>query len=254
MAELMIALAIFSLVIGAFVTLIFRSDQSTKSNYETFIASRIAEEGLSATRALANQNWDALTTGAYGINLQANNWTISGGSTAHGNFTRTITTQLVSASDKRVESKVTWTTAWSAERSVSHVTNITNWRARQIENDISGDWRHPVSIGSGDISPNGNAGQNLTLVDHFVYLVSQHPPAGSNDFHIFDIDVKPNPSLLASLNLGNVSLVSVSGQTGVGYAINNDVASQIFVVNTQPHRCIPQRLTVILDQKPKVAP
>ncbi len=231
MAEMMLALSIFAVVVGSFVGLVFQSQDATRSVGNNFVASRIAAEGVSAARVVSNQDWESLTTGTYGLDMQNSNWVLVPGSTLHGKFTRTITTRLLSASHKEVESTVTWTGDTSASRSVTHKTNITNWRARQIENDISGDWRHPVSVGSGDISPNGNAGQNLTLFDHYIYLVSQHSATNSDDFHIFDIDIKPNPSRVSSLNLGNTNLVSVSASSTVAYAINRSNSNQIYVIN-----------------------
>lgn len=101
-------------------------------------ASFIAEEGLAATRAIRNRDFNLLADGAHGIAFTINGWSFSGQSDTQDEFTRQITITANGNRLKKITSSVT-----GPKSAVSFSTVLADIRqdtgiARGVTFDLSG--------------------------------------------------------------------------------------------------------------------
>jgi type II secretory pathway pseudopilin PulG len=84
--EVIIAVALFSLVAAALFNLLAGSYIGLKSFSSSQGALFYAQEGAEAARSIRNQGWNNLTAGSYGLTLTGNRWQFSGSQELLDNF------------------------------------------------------------------------------------------------------------------------------------------------------------------------
>lgn len=232
LAEMMIALAIFTITTVAIFGLVYAGKNGVIEQGDNLTASNYAQEGIEAARVYAHVNgWENVPVGTFGLTLVNNAWQTTSGATTQDKYSRLLTTEVYGDNIKVVSSTVSWQNTHAVARQVTQLTSFGAWEIRHEENELSGDWRIPTVAGSSDITPAGNSGMNLVVSGNYAYLVSQHGSNGSTDFHIFDITTPPNPTIRSSLNLDNSTMVDVAVSGNYAYALSNTTANQVFVVD-----------------------
>ncbi len=123
LAEMLIAVSVFSVFTLAFSTIMVSSfaQMSGSSNREK--ATLLAEEALEATRGIKDGNLENLVDGNYGLVFDEEEFYLSSSPDVTDIFTRSITISTTENEKKRVEAKV----LWSEEKLVSLVTYFTYW-------------------------------------------------------------------------------------------------------------------------------
>jgi len=152
--EVILAIAIFSLVATAVIGLISNVFLTQAQAGQQTLAQIYAEEGMEAVRSIRRQAWNLLENGNHGIADTSGEWQFSGTSATIGDYTRTITVadacrdglgdivDCPGTSDihtKKVTSEVSWTAIAGFTNDVTLVSYLTNWQSKDwIQSDWSG--------------------------------------------------------------------------------------------------------------------
>ncbi len=88
--ELLIAIAIFTIISSAIIFLTLDSEIASQKDAERTRAILVAQEGLEAVRSIRDKDFASLTNGTYGLILQNGKWVLGGTSDTTDNMTRTI--------------------------------------------------------------------------------------------------------------------------------------------------------------------
>lgn len=133
--ELLVALAIFVLVISSMGFLLLDTYVFDRDAEERMQGLFLAGEGIEAARSIRDSGWGALpgADGDYCIGLVAGTWAFTGNApcVSLGKFERTVHIENDTAdplNKKRVLSTVNWDFGDGDFRSVSLFTLLTNWR------------------------------------------------------------------------------------------------------------------------------
>ncbi|MFH1170432.1 MAG: hypothetical protein V1704_02640 [Candidatus Vogelbacteria bacterium] len=132
--EVVIALAIFSLIAASFVSLTLGSVSNVSYGTDFLTAETIADQGVGAVRAIRDNAWNTLTDGVENAILD-------------GRFNRTITVSPINLETKSVKVEVAWPSPVGTMQKVIRQTKLTNWDSRDW---IQTDWSAPGSYTSVD--------------------------------------------------------------------------------------------------------
>jgi len=143
--ELIIAMAVFVLVVSSIMFLVIDSHAANRQGSERTQASMITQEGIEAAKSITKQGWNKLVDGEYGLDDNNGFWDWSGAVDVIDNkFTRKIIVESVyrdgngdiidtggtyDVDTKKVTALTLWdfTTARPSEISVEYY--FTNWRS-----------------------------------------------------------------------------------------------------------------------------
>jgi len=133
--ELLLAIAIFVIVVSSLTFLILDSYVSGRLAQEMTTASFLAEEGLEAARSIRDSGWSKLIADNYGLVISEteNAWDFSNppeGTDVSDQLregTRIITIEDIDSDRKKVTSQVTWQFAEGRSQEIKLVTYLTNW-------------------------------------------------------------------------------------------------------------------------------
>ncbi|TSC82070.1 MAG: hypothetical protein G01um101420_600 [Parcubacteria group bacterium Gr01-1014_20] len=126
--EVILASAIFALLITAIVGGIIYGRESTAVSGSRARAIAFAEEGIEATRNLRDQNFGNLTDGTHGLTVSLGQWFFSGVSDVRDVFTRQIEIGTLNENTKNITSTVTWQQTPSRVGRIVLSSRLTNWR------------------------------------------------------------------------------------------------------------------------------
>lgn len=156
--EVILAIAIFGLLVSSLISLVVGSFRSLEQGGEQTQAEAIAEEGIEAVRAIRDRAWNLNTYGQSGVEITGGEWVFSGEGTTDtiGQFTRTISFEDVcrdsmdditscpgnytDVQSKKISVVITWTTGTGAINSVQKIAYLTNWDSREWVEDLSADF------------------------------------------------------------------------------------------------------------------
>lgn len=129
--ELLIAMSIFVVAVSAVAFLILDVYLSDKVGREKTMATFLAQEGMEATRAIRDNNWDDLINGEHGLLVSAGKWVFEGNeediSDYLGEGTRKIIVEEIDSSRKKVTSEVIWKLTEVRSGEISLVSYLNNW-------------------------------------------------------------------------------------------------------------------------------
>jgi len=124
--EVILALAIFSLLAAAFVSLTLGSVSSVGYGTDFLTASTLADKGVGASRAIRDNAWNTLTDGVESAIFDSR-------------FNRAITLSPVDLETKLLKTEVSWPSPVGVTQTVTRQTYLTNWDSRDwIQTDWSG--------------------------------------------------------------------------------------------------------------------
>lgn len=128
MIEVLLATAIFALLITAVAGVYLYGQESTALAGERARATLLAAEGIEAARNIRDASFAALTTGTHGLSVSGNKWVLSGSSDTTDIFTRSLSVSTIDADRKEVSCTVTWEQNAQRNGSITLTTELTNWR------------------------------------------------------------------------------------------------------------------------------
>ncbi len=157
MFEIVVAMAIFSLIAGAMISLSLGGFVGLEQSAERTQAEGLAQEGIEAVKSIRARAWNELIYQQSAVSTSSNHWIFDGEGTIEniGQFTRNIrfkdvcrdnNDQIVNCPgaytdlhSKRVNVSVSWEVRPGVQNSVSRDTYLTNWDSQDwIQSDWSG--------------------------------------------------------------------------------------------------------------------
>ncbi len=189
--EIIVALAIFSLIAVSMISMLVGSFVALEQGIEHTEAENLAQEGIEAVRAIHDRAWNEIIYNQSGVSTSSDSWSFLGEATTEniGQYTRIISFEDVcrnSENDiticpgdytdvhsKKVTSNVSWITGTGVENYVEQVTYLTNWDSiNWTQTDWSGGdgqtiWsnitRYDYDDGNVVVSNSGEASLDQTL-------------------------------------------------------------------------------------------
>ncbi len=183
--EILIAMAIFSLITSSSVFLVLDAFISARQGGERTRATAMASEGIEATKSIHNRGWKYLTDGDHGIQINTDNpsnpyWEFNGSQNSIDQFTRIINVSSVNrdvtgdiiesggTSDidtKKITCSVTWEFTPNRTNNVvlsSYSTNYNgrNWK-QSTKTDFDGGIKTDVQttqVDDGEVQLSGGSG------------------------------------------------------------------------------------------------
>jgi len=127
--ELLLAVTIFGFLVTALIGALVYGRSGTASAGDRTRAVLLAEEGIEATRNIADAAYTNLVNGTYGAVQSGGVWTLTGSSDTSSIYTRQVAVATASASSKTVTSTVSWPQSGGTTGTVTLTTRFTNWEA-----------------------------------------------------------------------------------------------------------------------------
>lgn len=127
MAEILVSVAVFGLVVASVSAALVTLARHQKSAGLKERAVFLAEEGIEAVRNIRDAGFSNLTDGTYGLVQSGGQWTFSGSQDTVGQFTRQTVISTVNADQKQIVVNVTWPQG-ALSRNVSVANYLTNWQ------------------------------------------------------------------------------------------------------------------------------
>lgn len=156
--EVIIALAIFSLIAAAMATMVLGGSAALIQGGEQTEAEAFAQEGIEAVRAIRDRAWNELIYSRSGIAASSGQWIFKGASSTDswGKYTRVIdffdvcrdiSDEIVNCPSgqkdlqtKKVAVNVTWDIRTNVKNEVKQIAYLTNWRSLDWTEDLSNDF------------------------------------------------------------------------------------------------------------------
>lgn len=219
--EVVIALALFSFIAAAIISLILGSLHGGQQGSQHLEADAFSQEGIEALRSIRDGAWNELPSSTSGVSVSVNQWVATGVSDSLPPFTRTVTVSDVcrnvsgdiaacpaSYTDphtKYAESRVDWSTIENTPNTLVRSSYFTNWNSSLwTQTDWVGGvgqstWVLPIRYESDD-------GRVLTSS---VGQVQIAPNVGSGSWSL-------HTTLPSGDHLRSISMVSANDLWGVG--------------------------------------
>lgn len=217
--ELLVALAIFVLVIGAFAALVFGGRSLTTGGGEASRALARARGNLERAGAAARDNFAGL---------------VSASSTVDGLLEEVIV-EVIEPNTKRVISRVTWDTNPLRPESIELAGLFTNAKGvKDTGGDTgggatSGDWQNPKTFGSIDLG-SGISATDLDVFQKIMYLSTEASDKKKNDFFVVDTTDGQNPVIRSEIDLGEgLNAIDVASTTA--YVASDDTTDQLKIIS-----------------------
>jgi prepilin-type N-terminal cleavage/methylation domain-containing protein len=135
LVEIILAIAIFSLLLSGFSGLYLSGQEATMLAGNRAQAVLYAEEGLEAVRNIRDENFMNLNDGTYGLGTSGNQWVFVGSQDSQDIFTREIKISAMGIDKKEVEVVVSWQQNLQREGEVSLKGRLTHWMEEIIDPD-----------------------------------------------------------------------------------------------------------------------
>lgn len=158
--EVMLAIAVFLLLVSAFTTAYLYGQESSALAGTRSQAVLLSHEGLEAARNITDAGFDNLTDGTYGLTQSGNTWMLSGSSDTVDIFTRSLTISSVSDERKYVTSTVSWQQNPGRTGAVALTTQFTNWQDTS-GSPSCGSQAHILHIDTSDAEIGGGGNKEL---------------------------------------------------------------------------------------------
>lgn len=125
--EIILAVSVFALSVMGLTGGLVYGEQSSVLALHRAQAVLLAEEGLEATRNIADESFSNLADGDFGLAIENNSYIFSGSSDVWDIYERQITVQNVDANTKQITSRVSWSQNVLNTGDIEFTTHITNW-------------------------------------------------------------------------------------------------------------------------------
>ncbi len=148
--EVILATAIFSLLISSFVGAYLYGQEATAVSGNRIRANLYAKEGMEAVRNIRDDDFNNLSDGAYGLRIENGKWSFVPEKDESDIFTRTIEISSLDEERKEVQVNVSWMQNAQRDGLVSLRGHFTNWmkiKETGTPDDFIGYW--PLDENSG---------------------------------------------------------------------------------------------------------
>lgn len=256
--EVLLALALFLILIGGSAILAFRYLNTFQAAKDLTQIQSVTKESFEAIQSLAYNNWASLQNGSYGLNPTSGQWQLQAlPDTVDNRYTRTVTISSVSRDascqivtqggtadpdTKLVTVNLSWPNA-GATQNKSFNQYFTSWNnptsclMAQGSGDgdtggssPSGDWQHPVLLGSIDVGA-GNSATDVDVMNKIIYISTESSSKAKPDILSFDASNPASPVLLDSLDVDAYSIQSIDYSNNYLYGAATGVIPDLKVVN-----------------------
>ncbi len=224
MVEVLLAIALFSLLVLFLVgSLAFNStNDGTVSRRAKALT--LAEGGLEAVRGIRDGDFANVTVGTFGLATTSTGFIFSGSSDTTDIFTRAITVTSLDSYTKEVSVEVTWNEQFGREGTITLASRLTDWRRQPIA--LIGDWANPSVEANIDVS-GGQNGLKIQVLGDYAYMIRS---GGDPDFLVIDVSDTDNPSIAGSMNMSATPQnLAVSGD--YAYIASNQNSTELQVVD-----------------------
>lgn len=120
--EVVIALAIATLVLVALANGVTTSIRNSRFAKDKSQATELAQDTLEAVRSIRDNNWLSLTAGTHGIQKSGVYWMLTDAATAEGAFTREIQIADGVQNTKTITVTISWSEGGAPQKVVLHST------------------------------------------------------------------------------------------------------------------------------------
>ncbi|OHB21904.1 MAG: hypothetical protein A2939_01385 [Parcubacteria group bacterium RIFCSPLOWO2_01_FULL_48_18] len=227
--EVLIALTIIVLSITAsyFVTVV--SNELILDKRLSDRAALYANEGLGAVESIRDREWQELVAGNHGLSFSGTDWNFSGTSSTVDGFNRQVIITDMATRTKKIEVRVSWTGFPNISRQINGITHVSNWTEEGL---LFTQWLNPSSLGSGDLSPSGNEGQDIAVEGNYAYIAAKHASTTVADLFVFDVSNPASPSLATSINTGSgLHAIYIKNSDTYAYALSENDAAGFKVID-----------------------
>ena len=132
LVEVLLAIAIFAMLLAAFVGALFYGQESVTLSGSRNRAIFLAEEGLEALRNIRDDDFLNLTDGTYGLTASGGQWDFSGISDITDIYIRQIEISPIDNDTKQITSTITWDQNSQRQGSIALVAYLTDWQTLPV--------------------------------------------------------------------------------------------------------------------------
>ena len=234
LVEILVAISIFVLSMTAAFQLIFGGQSLSVDAANAQLAADYAQEGTSAVRTVRDREWAELMDGNHGLVFQNNEWMFGSTSVSDTKdiFTRTISVSTINENVKIATTTVTWQVNSGRLQKIEAVEQLTNWGALSYsscrQENLTGDWSRPVSIGSADLG-SGNQGTDVLAKLPYAFVSGVSSTASKPDIFSFNVSSPSSPTLADSLNIGAGGINSIYIKGNYLYAASANDSKELII-------------------------
>ena len=256
--EVMLALALFLVLIGGSAILAFRYLNTFQTARNLTQVRSIVGESFEAVQNIVYKNWSSLQDGNYGLSPSGNQWQLqSQPDTVDSKYIRTVAVSSVlrdtncqivaqgGTSDpdtKLITVQLNWphegsTKSKSFQQYFTSWNSPTNCLAAQGTGDgdtggsgPSGNWQNPITQGSIDVGA-GNSATDVDVMNKIVYISTESSSKAKPDIFSYDVSIPTSATLLDSLDVSAYSLQSIDYSGNYLYGAATGVIPDLKVVN-----------------------
>lgn len=133
LVEVLLAVAVFGLVVTAVTGAIIYGQQSTLLASQRAHAAHIAKASNEALRAIRDENFSLLAPGTYGLAISGNKWVLTGTpDIVDGIYTRSVIISSIDAVTLSITTNVSWQQNPQRSGTVTTSGRLTNWRVAGV--------------------------------------------------------------------------------------------------------------------------
>lgn len=259
--EVIIAIAIFTLVAPSIILMISGSHTGALRGESNLEATGLAQQGVEAVRAIRDYSWEDVTEGVHGLTSTGGYWELTGTPDEDllDKYQRTITVNSLSSYKKEVIVEIGWELMEGLDQTVVMTTRLTNWKVLswiqtligeftggtvdttevvnvdggEVQLEALPDWTSPQMLDSYNTDEHYD-GYDVFVDGNYAYVATERPNQGDDPgLYIFDISTPSNITLAGYYNFNaNVYSIYVSGNyVYLATGLNNDELTILDVSN-----------------------
>ncbi len=230
--EVLIALGIFSVAIGAAFLLFFGGQSLSVDSLNSQRALEYAQESLEAVRSIRDRAWSELTDGQHGLSFTGSQWQFSGTSDSRNIFTRTVFISSLDDNTKQASTTITWQTDPVRTQTVVLVERLTNWRGPVsggcVNDPLSGNWANPQVLGTADLGA-GVSGTDVVVRLPYVFVSGTASSASKHDIFVYNVSNPSSPTLVKSLDIGSEGIEALYLRGDYLYAASSNDSKELII-------------------------
>jgi hypothetical protein len=233
--EVLIAVALLSLMATASFVLIATSFSESLFSQQDARAQNLLVEGLEAVRQIRDRDFASLSAGTYGLLKTGTDWTFSGTQdVTESTYTRRITIAEIDSNARDVTVEIEWAPRPERPLTLETTTRFTNWRTALPAGSncklgpVSGNWAAPVVIGTADLGP-GNSGTDVVAKLPYLFMSGVAASSAKPDVFVFDVSNPGSPQLIDSINIGAGGVNALYVQGNYLYAASANDAKEFII-------------------------
>lgn len=195
--EAIIGIGIFAIFLAGIGLSLLVGEKTTVAAGDRVRGAFLAEQQLEGVRQMRNVDYDSVTTGTHGIQLNASGWTWSGSVVRQNGYTGSVTITGEGTDWLKAVSKVRWDFGKARSGSVLFTTYLTNWRKLATV----GNWASISRIAN--MTEAGTPNFQSIAINGTYAFVTGTQASGGRGLYIYDISNPASPvGVNTSFDLG----------------------------------------------------